>query len=101
MVQFLYCNAYVSRELLLGQGLPVFSKAMFHLKGKPGHIDFLIPKCCPSDKGFQCSALNDVDAEKGENDSLTIEELQSEELALDNQQQRRRSEREGPRLWRG
>lgn len=30
------------------------SKALHHLEGKLGHIDFFLTKCYPSDKGMQC-----------------------------------------------
>lgn len=57
------------------------SKALHHLEGKSGHIDFFLPKCGPSNKGIQCLNLSEITAEKNEKTNLVIKEIQEEDQA--------------------
>ena len=57
------------------------SKAMHHLEGMWGHIDFSLPKCYPSDTELLCASEMGHVEEKGEMASLTIEEVQEESLS--------------------
>lgn len=41
-------------------------KALTHLKGMNGHIDFSLPKCCPSDKELPCSFDGSLDDQNGQ-----------------------------------
>lgn len=54
------------------------SKALSHLEGKCGKIDFFLPKHCPFEKGIQCSYASEFGRGKGEKTTLSIEEIQEE-----------------------
>jgi hypothetical protein len=74
------------------------SGAMQHLQGNWGHIDFSLPKSCPSDTGLASKQTKDSAGKT----SVVIEELQEKEAqgeSLTHELQPRRGLAEESRWW--